>query len=512
MNNAALIRALITYAVCVPLAVFVGYQLTDPLTYSTFFWVGLLVFIMIYPILMRWHHLMLIISWNVIAVVFFIPGNPYLWMVMVMVSLGVSILQKTMNRRTQFINVPQITWSLVCLFLVILATAKMTGGIGLRTMGSDVYGGKKYIVLLCSILGYFALTLHAIPPKRVRLCIAAFFLGGLTGLIGDAFYRIAPGMNFIFWMFPPNYDVAVKEYFDLGTTRLNGAVPLSAAIYFYMLARYGLRGIFTMSKPWRAALLALSVAIGLLGGFRGTVIVYAMIFILLFFLEGLHRTKLVLPMVFFGLMAGMTIIAVAPKLPYTYQRSLSFLPIPVDPEAKRDAQGTAEWRVEIWRAVMPQIPKHLLLGTGYAISAVEWTNLRVHSQAGFTEDWASTIVGDYHNGPLSVILPFGIWGVIAFVWFLVAGMRAMYLNHMYGAPELRIVNTFLFASFITKTFMFLLIFGALNSDMQQFVGLLGFSISLNGGVCRPSQATVPEANRSEGIANLLSRRRPVFQR
>src|SRR3990170_1727207 len=123
MNNAALLRTLIIYAVCVPLAVFVGYQLTDPLTYSTFAMVGLFLLILVFPILMKWHHLLLVASWNVIAVMFFIPGSPHLWLVMVAISLTVSILHRTLDRRVRFINVPQLTWPLVCLAVVVLVTA-----------------------------------------------------------------------------------------------------------------------------------------------------------------------------------------------------------------------------------------------------------------------------------------------------------------------------------------------------------------------------------------------------
>jgi len=37
MNNApAILRSLIVYAVCVPLALIIGYILTDPMQYSTF--------------------------------------------------------------------------------------------------------------------------------------------------------------------------------------------------------------------------------------------------------------------------------------------------------------------------------------------------------------------------------------------------------------------------------------------------------------------------------------------
>ena len=75
-NTSAILRSLITYAVIVPLALFVGYQMSDPLTYSTFAFVGVLAVILVFPILLRWHHPLLILSWNMSAVIFFLPGRP----------------------------------------------------------------------------------------------------------------------------------------------------------------------------------------------------------------------------------------------------------------------------------------------------------------------------------------------------------------------------------------------------------------------------------------------------
>ena len=49
MNNSLTIRVLITYAVLVPLAVFMGYMISDPLRYSTFATIGVVLGIMIFP-------------------------------------------------------------------------------------------------------------------------------------------------------------------------------------------------------------------------------------------------------------------------------------------------------------------------------------------------------------------------------------------------------------------------------------------------------------------------------
>ena len=46
---------------------------------------------------------------------------------------------------------------------VVYYDGQADGGMGLRAFGSDVYGGKKYILLIMGILSYFALTAQPHP-------------------------------------------------------------------------------------------------------------------------------------------------------------------------------------------------------------------------------------------------------------------------------------------------------------------------------------------------------------
>ena len=55
----------------------------------------------------------------------------------------------------------------------------------------------------------------------------------------------------------------------------------------------------------------------------------------------------------------------------------------------------------------------------------------------------------------------------------------------------RRVNTFLFAFYVVRVVFFLTVFGALVADLVMFAGLVGLSISLNGGVAKP--AVVPQS-------------------
>jgi hypothetical protein len=509
-DSSAILKWLITYAVIVPLALFIGYLLTNPLDYSTFAYVGVLGFVLVFPLLLRWHYWLLLFSLNASMVVFFLKGSPNLWLVTVVLSLGISVLERALSSEKRFIGVPQVTWPLVCLVGVVLFTAKMTGGFGLRMLGSEVYGGRKYIFVLCAIMSYFALTAHRIPRHQAKWAVALFFLGGMTYFIGDLYGMLPSAFNFIFLFFPPSsrYDTG----FDQGIYRLGGTAVASTAIICYLLARYGIRGIFLSGKRWRLAVFILFFSLTLLSGYRSTLVGLGLILVIQFFLEGLHRTKLLPIFAVMGVFAMVVMIPLTPKLPYTVQRTLSFLPLlPVDPTARQDGQNTMQWRYDLWTSLLPMVPKHLLLGKGYAITAEDFEMMGsdVSFKATDPSQQGLALATDYHNGWLSVIIPFGIWGMLAFLGFLFAAGRVLYANYRYSDPALQLVNAILLAMFLKSGLLFF--GGALSSDMMTFASLVGFSVSLNGGVRQPA---VEPVQKKEPLrpARIFPRTHPAFQR
>jgi hypothetical protein len=134
-NSPAILKSLIAYLVCVPLAVCIGYLLTEPLDSSAdrsfrLSMAGILAFVLLTPVLLKWHHFLLVASWNVSMSLFFLPGSPSLWLFMVALSLGISVLYRALNSKARFISAPQITIPLLCMTAVVIFTAEMTGGIG----------------------------------------------------------------------------------------------------------------------------------------------------------------------------------------------------------------------------------------------------------------------------------------------------------------------------------------------------------------------------------------------
>lgn len=495
-NPTSAFRTLIIYAIAVPVALLLGYMITSPLQLSSIGVVGVVLLILVLPLLLRWHHPLLILGWNASMIVFFLPGAPKVWLPLVAISLTISIVRRTIDRDAKFISVPQVTWPLLAMAAVVLATAEATGGIHMRSTGGQTYGGKNYVLILAGIAGYFALTAQRIPRHRAGLYVAAFLLGAITIIIGDVFYVESPAVRFLYWLFPPTSYAYLGTAMREGLYRFVGICGASGAICSFLLAKYGVRGIFNIRRPWRFVIFAGFAFASLLGGYRSALIFIVLLSSIQFFLEGLHRTKLLPILALGGVVVATGLLPFARHFPYSVQRALSFLPVPVDPMARMDAEISTNWRVEMWKSILPWVPRYLFLGKGYTITPEDFSiaiqNLQGTTQA-FSEDenWAA-IVGQYHSGPLSVIIPFGIWGVIALLWFLAVSIRVLWRNYRYGDPVLRTINSYLLAFFLTKVFMFFFTYGALFTDMQIFVGYVGFSIALNWGVASPSVQPVVE--------------------
>ena len=282
-----------------------------------------------------------------------------------------------------------------------------------------------------------------------------------------------------------------------GFKRYGGIALMASTAMTYLLARYGLKAAVTGGRLWLFLLTIILPFFVMYGGFRGMVINLFLIMALLFFFEGLHHSRLMAPMILGLILAVTLVVPFAGRLPLTIQRSLTFLPLNnLDAQAVSDAEGSSEWRLKIWREVWPQVPQYLLLGKGYNLTADDYSRM---GQNVFNSDAAAAFdpssVGlavsmDYHNGPLSVLMPFGIWGALSFLWFTLAGGYVLYRNYRHGDPDLLIINRFLLIWWVVHLLGFLFIFGNYPSDIGYFGGVFGLSVALNNGLARPAAQPV----------------------
>ena len=87
--------------------------------------------------------------------------------------------------------------------------------------------------------------------------------------------------------------------------------------------------------------------------------------------------------------------------------------------------------------------------------------------------------------------PFGIYGLVIFMWIIAAGSLYLYKNFQHGLPELKVINGFLFACFTAHAIFFFAIFGAIAFELYVYTGILGLSVALN---TRKTPEPAPEGN------------------
>lgn len=512
MSNAlTILRSLVIYSLCLPLAIFLGYLLAMPMDAMSFTIVVSALCLPLVPFLMKHHHLFLFMCWNTSIVLFFLPGRPGLGLTMTFVSFMFSIMQHVLNRNIRFLNVPSVTRPLIFLVIVVLVTAKLSGGFGARLLGGESYGARRYATLFAGIIGYFAMTAYRVPPGKAAVYVGIYLLGTITHLVGYLAPYVSSAFYPIFAFFPVDaLPLAADSVVDDRgmSVRMGGASLAAAATVFYILARHGIGGLFDYSErwslspisfrgglgfnnPWRFGIFLLMIWLSLsTGGYRGTLVMLGLTFLFQFYAEGLVRTHVLPVLLLMGVLAAALALPFVSQLPDNVQRTLSILPVDIDPAIRYGAQSTIDWRLDIWKRVLPTVPQYLLLGKGYAIDPAELSMLSdSFRRSAVDQSEAAILVGDYHNGPLSLIIPLGIFGVIGFLWFVWAGFRVVLNNLRHGDPELFRINCFLFAAFVAKVCFFIFIFGSFYSEFMLMTGLVGLSISINGGVAQPAPVT-----------------------
>ena len=92
-------------------------------------------------------------------------------------------------------------------------------------------------------------------------------------------------------------------------------------------------------------------------------------------------------------------------------------------------------------------------------------------------------------------------GALAFVFFFVTSIRVLINNLRYGDAEIKNINVFLISLFIGRLVLFVVLFGAIESDFWTFASCVGLSLSVNGGVKTATTREPRSIERNSGVAS-----------
>ena len=379
-NSLNIPKAHLALGLSLPLAVLLGYFLAEPMDLGNLAVVIFVLSALAIPLMIRWYYPALVLLWNAAIFPTFLPGRPAMWALVAFIGLLIAVVSRAVTKNVRFEFEPSIIKPLLVLTGVVVATGLLTGGFGVRMLGSGQYGGKHYFYFLAAVAGYFVFTSRRILPQQAGRYVAMYFLAGLTSGISILASLGGTQGSYLWLLFPPSMSMlepvlGVAPRAPDAIQRVNELAAVGAALYVFLLARFGVSGVLALTRPWRMLLLALAVGTGMMSGFRSFTLQFAILFAVLFFLEGLHRTRLAAILLVVMLLGGAVVLPMADKLPVVAQRALSFLPGNFDYEAQRDAAVSTEWRIGMWKQMLPELPQFFFRGRGWSLgSARIWFN------------------------------------------------------------------------------------------------------------------------------------------
>jgi hypothetical protein len=415
----------------------------------------------------------------------FVPGYPSPWYAVtpiVTLMLLSRFLMRSKNFRFRF------CWMDACLLLQIfvLGQAFMRNPTGLAILGnSDVIGGRPYVDYCMAIFSYFLLATTRTDlsvVRRVIICMITLSLcdelvKGATGFSGT--------LSRIVGSFYTNVDYAANEAgaaysFDIATTRFSSLAGLGVVISQVLFSFNRPLLCLLPLNPLRFMTLVLAIAVTLLSGFRSGLIKIAC-----YFVTGtLIRRKpmdLLIGGAFGVLLLAMLIATTGlTALPQAAQRTLSFLPLKVDEGVRESAEGSADWRFEMWRLVLTtdRYIQNKWLGDGFGFSAAELEAqlLSTIKQGSYRGDSIDMFIakGSYHGWHVEAIRFTGVLGLIIGLVILFSFARvAWILIRHYRGSSFEPFSVYLCIPFLVEPFFTLFVFGSYKGTFINYIAMSG---------------------------------------
>jgi hypothetical protein len=375
---------------------------------------------------------------------------------------------------------------LIYINLAYLAIVFARNPVGFWAIQSSMVGGRPYFEIGLAFGAFIILSRVQITDFIARMFPLFFVIPawciGILDVIGRLLPQTGSVLNSIYsGVGAGGATAAFQAEAELGTTRMTGLSSAGLSSVLALCAKYNPITLISPLYPHRFMMLMIAFGAIFLSGFRSALLFAFVAFLLSSILRGRFRDLWVaagvgvLSLVLLICMQGSVL-----QLPLTMQRALSWLPGDWNQEAVMDAEGSTQWRVEMWGWAWndDRILRDRVWGQGFGLS-IDDMNLIASSLTaggggasllGGSDRENFMITGSFHSGPLSTIKYIGIIGLClyyplmcymaVFAWRLIKralGTKAFTLALFVGIP------------IIYEPFNFVVIFGGLDSNYSQLL-------------------------------------------
>lgn len=375
--------------------------------------------------------------------------------------------------------------ALLLVQMLMLGLAYVRNPVGVMVLGGSTVGGKPYFEIAVACLTYLMLSGLIVRKEDVRKMVVLWLVGWLLAGIYETVVGFIPALAVGASQIYLGKTVGISAASSLNTN--TGGHDSGRSTFLALFPRPIMTFLLGFNKPLQLlrlnrpiVFLAALFAVGcmLLSGFRSGIIGMGCLVIAAAYL---HRSMIqVVIMSLIGLPMLVALIAMqgsVVELPAPAQRALSFLPGDWDPAIVAEAQGSVDWRVEMWKEALTseRYIRNKWLGDGFGYSADELAyqmDLRMRQVTPEEMQEFFLVVGSYHSGPVETIKRTGYIGL----FFLLVAMIVMLVHAKKLVDSTRGTYYYPYAvivalPFIVLPFIFVFIFGAYqDAMMQMFVG------------------------------------------
>jgi hypothetical protein len=478
MFNSRIFQSIIVFAIGVFIAIWLGLSIATDQTVTILKIIAAVLFVICFLLGRR---IWLIIPFAAsLAIGLRIPGQPDALLLAQIALIAFTIPQFLLRKLPWRLQFTELEFWILMLTLMV-AQVYMRNPVGLNVFGGDTVGGKGYVLYAIALASALILCGLRVPTSDLKWVMRLSIAGGLLNLAISIIGVLVPTIGFYTGQSYTRSDEVNYENRE--------AIDTGAAGRIKFLTDFGqnlglwiscyISPLVALVKPLWLMLILVAVAASLMGGFRNGLAAVGLTFLVGIAYRSGGTGVLLSSFMGMGGIALLAAINLLAPLPPNVQRALTFLPGTWEQRYKDDAEGSTEWRVEVWKEVLltKRWIQNKYLGDGLGFSATEFAaqrNQRKGARAGisgFDAHRESVLAnGDYHSGPVSSVRVVGYIGLFI---FLLAQIRlAVHAHHLitrYRHTEWFPLTLLIGIPLIFSPFFFTFIFGDFKTAAPMFL-------------------------------------------
>ncbi len=353
---------------------------------------------------------------------YYVPGRPETGQLGQALFLGFStvlFLMRKLQMRVAFTELE--AWCM--LFSLCVLQAYMRNPVGLNFLGSANVGGRPYFNFAITFAASYLLSTLIVHPKEIIWLWRVTLLGSLLSAMFATIGYYKPGVGY--WLGSSSGEGLSGEdstaFKDPGMADRKGFAGMIGKLIAQWVGSVK-SPLMACLHPVYAPLVLISLAAAAYSGFRNHIAMVGLTYLVAMCYRGGFASVLIASVLGVIGVASISMVNSIIPLPANIQRAMTIFPGSWEERHKIDAEGSTEWRTEMWKEALTnkRYINNTWLGDGLGMTATQLAQSEalsamksVTTRSGFNLHRENAMLsGDYHSGPVQTIRTVGYVGLI----------------------------------------------------------------------------------------------------